>query len=97
MVVADAAVGCPRRFYCVRRVANDGGQQPSPTLVRPGTFGKVALSFYAETGTNYALQFTTSWPATNWQALTNVCGAGADAVIIDAATGRQRFYRVRAE
>jgi hypothetical protein len=71
-------------------------QQRSPPLLRviapPPT---TSLAFYSQTGATYAVQFTTNPGSTNWQALTNLAGTGAEAVVIDRSPGTsRRFYRV---
>jgi len=56
---------------------------------------RFALSFYAQTGTNYTVLFVNDLDSTNWQPLTNFTGTGADTLITDPGLGTsQRFYRV---
>jgi hypothetical protein len=76
-------------------------QPPQPLLwvvnPPPGS-AQFALSFYAQTGVNYTVQFLDALGTTNWQVLTNFPGAGGNALVADPQIGPgQRFYRVIAQ
>ena len=75
---------------------------PGSGLDRPVIFdvarsaGAVRFRFLTETSTRYAVQMTDNLPAANWMTLTEI-GPSREpvAVINDAASGAQRFYRIQ--
>ena len=77
-------------------------QQPPQPILQvvspPPAPNGFAVSFYAQTGTNYTVQFVDDLNSTNWQTLTNLAGPGAFALVTDPAIGpARRFYRVVAQ
>ena len=67
----------------------------SKAVYTNGVFG---VPLATVNGKSYVLEYTDSLPSTNWTALPSAVGDGTVKILLDsAATGRQRFYRVRIE
>jgi len=60
--------------------------------------GVLNLAFTAQPLHNYAIQFSDSLPASNWQTLTNFPAppSPTDLTVSDPTTGSQRYYRLQA-
>jgi hypothetical protein len=102
IVTWTTAIVCNPFYADLRWQSATLSEQASPPMLYlvqppPGP-GRFALSFHAEAGTNYIVLYADSLGSSNWQALTNVTGSGADVLVTDPALGRsQRFYRVLAQ
>lgn len=75
------------------------GAPPDPT--RPAlqgvlaTNGQFRFAFNTQAGTNYTIQFKSSFTQTNWQALTNLTGTGGFVTNTSTVgTNKVRFFRV---
>jgi len=53
--------------------------------------------FFGAPGVSYVVEFSDTLAPLSWQPLTNVPGAGSNALFFDSAPAPQRFYRTRAE
>jgi hypothetical protein len=75
----------------------EGNRLAPPQLLYPIRKAK-QFSIWVQTmyGKNYALEYTTALAGSNWVRVTTVHGNGARQFFVDpAATGLQRYYRVR--
>ena len=68
---------------------------PAPSLTGSMSGNKVNLRFFAQTGYNYQVQYTTSLTDPTWINLGSpVAGNNTNNVVTDTLTGTGRFYRI---
>jgi hypothetical protein len=103
IVVADSAVPplSSTQTFTVMVVATNSVQRPMLGVVPIPSAPRWALSFLAEAGVNYTVQFTNdlgkALGSATWPTLTSFVGTGAVTLITDpGATDARRFYRVLA-
>jgi hypothetical protein len=103
IVVADGAVPplSSTQTFSVMVVATNSVQRPMLGVVPMTSAPRWALSFLAEAGVNYTVQFTNdlgkALGSATWPTLTNFVGTGAVTIITDpGAADARRFYRVLA-
>lgn len=67
----------------------------NPTTIIPSRNGaNINLTFASQLGKTYTVQFKNALTNGNWNTLTATNGTGANAVVVDPASGSQRYYRL---
>ena len=87
------------QIFSVTVVGTNSVPRPLLTIVAVPAVPHWGLSFRAEAGVNYTVQFTNDLGkglgSTNWPTLTNFVGTGADVLVTDPGfSDARRFYRV---
>lgn len=67
----------------------------NPTTIIPSRNGaNINLTFASQLGKTYTVQFKNALTDGTWSTLTTTNGTGANAVVVDPASGSQRYYRL---
>ena len=90
--VSDPIVGRPQRFY---RLSTQPPVQPAEIRAAPAL---INLSFTAQPGVSYTIEYTDSLTPASWHTLTNLSPASVESTItvsLEDNNQPQRFYRLR--
>jgi len=74
-------------------VIGNAGINPT-TIIPSQNGGNINLTFATQTGKAYTVQYKNALTNGNWNTLTTTNGTGANAVVVDPASGSQRYYRL---